>query len=83
MAKQAYVQLFSRRRLFVFTESDITTPPYASFTKYHDCPASEDGRHTARAQQGGPGPHFSQRQLYVIPSALCDEIAAWAEALGA
>ena len=47
----------------------------------HDCPASEDGRHTARAQQGGPGQHFSQRQLYVIPAALCDEIAAWAEAI--
>ena len=47
----------------------------------HDCPASEGGRHTARAQQGSPGPHFTQRQLYVIPAAQCDEIAAWAEAL--
>ena len=43
----------------------------------HDCPVSVGGRrHTARAQPGSIGQHFSQRQL--IPGALCDEIAAWA-----
>ena len=44
----------------------------------HDCPSTVDGRHIARAQQGRPGPCFSTRQLYVIPAALCEEIALWA-----
>ena len=43
----------------------------------HDCPATLDGKHIARAQQGGPGPRFTQRQLYVIPAELCEEIALW------
>ena len=41
----------------------------------HDCPATQGGKHTARAQQGPPGPRFSQRELYRIPPELCEEIA--------
>ena len=41
----------------------------------HDCPATQGGKHTARAQQGPPGPCFSQRELYRIPPELCEEIA--------
>ena len=41
----------------------------------HDCASSVGSKHTARAQQGGPGQHFSQRDLYRIPAPLCDEIA--------
>ena len=47
----------------------------------HDCASSEGGRHTARAQQGGPGPTFSQRELYRVPALLCDEIAAFCTGL--
>ena len=41
----------------------------------HNCASSRNGKHTARAQQGCPGPCFSQRELYRIPVELCDEIA--------
>jgi hypothetical protein len=43
----------------------------------HDCASSSGGRHAARAQQGPPGPRFTQRDLYRIPVALCDEIAEY------
>ena len=47
----------------------------------HDCASSEGGKHAARAQQGGPGPTFSQRELYRVPALLCDEIAAFCTGL--
>ncbi len=43
----------------------------------HDCPSSVGGRHLARAQQGPPGPRFTQQELYRIPAKLCEEIAAY------
>ena len=43
----------------------------------HNCASSRDGRHIATAQQGPPGPRFTQRELYRIPGKLCDEIAEY------
>ena len=45
-----------------------------------DCAAYGVKGHKARAQQGGPGPRFSQRELYRIPPGLCDEIASYCTA---
>ena len=46
----------------------------------HNCASSRDGRwHLARAQQGPPGPRFTQRELYRIPAELCDEIAKYCD----
>jgi len=42
-----------------------------------DCGKMAGRKHIARAQQGGPGPSFSQRELYKIPDKLCLEIASW------
>ena len=64
-----------RKRTAIWT--DTAWVPMRALCKY-DCAASEGRRHTARAQQGSPGPHFTQKQLYVIPAALCDELALWA-----
>ena len=44
----------------------------------HNCASSRDGRwHLARAQQGPPGPRFTQRELYRIHAELYDEIAEY------
>ncbi len=43
----------------------------------HDCNSSVGSKHSTRAQQGGPGHSFSQRDLYRIPAPLCDEIAEY------
>jgi len=43
-----------------------------------DCGKMDGRKHIARAQQGGPGPSFSQKDLYKIPDKLCSEIASWA-----
>lgn len=61
-----------RKRTSVWTST--TWVPSQPLCK-HDCPSSVNGNHLARAQQGPPGPRFSQRQLYMIPAKLCDEIA--------
>ena len=61
-----------RKRTAIWTNTDwIPSRPLCK----HDCASSRNGKHTARAQQGGPGPSFSQRELYRIPAGLCDEIA--------
>ena len=49
----------------------------------HDCGYCEGGRHLQRAQQGsvpraGIFSRHSLKELYAIPPALCEEIAAWA-----
>ena len=41
----------------------------------HDCGHTTGRTHDAHAQQGGPGPSFSQRELYRIPDDLCAEVA--------
>ena len=61
-----------RKRTAIWTNTDWT--PERRLCK-HDCASSRGGKHLARAQQGGPGPSFTQRQLYRIPAELCDEIA--------
>lgn len=43
----------------------------------HTCASSRGKQHLARAQQGPPGPRFTQQELYRIPAELCDEIAAF------
>ena len=42
-----------------------------------DCGHMVGTKHEARAQQGGPGRSFSQRELYRIPAELCEEIAGF------
>ena len=42
-----------------------------------DCGHMVGTKHAAIAQQGGPGPSFSQRELYRIPAELCEEIAGF------
>ena len=64
-----------RKRTAIWT--DTCWKPARPLCK-HDCASTLDGKHIARAQQGRPGPCFSTRQLYVIPPALCEEIALWA-----
>ena len=63
-----------RKRTAIWTNTDWT--PARHLCK-HDCASSRGGKHLARAQQGGPEPSFTQRQLYRIPSELCDEIAGF------
>lgn len=63
-----------RKRTCVWTNTSWT--PLRPLCR-HDCASSRDGRHLARAQQGPPGPRFSQRELYAIPAELCDELAEW------
>ena len=61
-----------RKRTAIWTNTDwIPSRPLCK----HNCASSRNGKHTARAQQGGPGPSSSQRELYRIPAELCDEIA--------
>ena len=45
----------------------------------HDCAASDGRKHMATAQRGGPGPCFTQQELYRIPAELCDEIAQFCD----
>ena len=62
-----------RRRTAIWTNT--AWQPARALCK-HDCASSRDGRwHLARAQQGPPGPRFTQRELYRIPPKLCEEIA--------
>ena len=69
----------NRKRTAIWT--DTCWKPTRPLCK-HDCPSTVDGKtHIARAQQGRPGPCFSTRQLYVIPPALCAEIANFADSL--
>ena len=63
-----------RKRTAIWTNT--AWQPARSLCK-HDCASSRDGRHLARAQQGPPGPRFTQRELYRIPGKLCDEIAEY------
>ena len=67
-----------RKRTAVWTNTDWT--PARRLCK-HDCWASDGKRHLAIAQHGPPGPSFTQRQLYRIPPELCDEVAAYCNAL--
>ena len=63
-----------RKRTSIWTNTDWT--PLRTLCK-HNCASTRGGRHVARAQQGPPGPRFSQRELYRIPAQLCDEIAEY------
>lgn len=63
-----------RKRTSVWTST--TWVPSQKLCK-HDCASSVNGKHLAIAQQGPPGPRFTQRQLYMIPAKLCEEIAAY------
>ena len=49
----------------------------------HDCAASEGRKHMAIAQRGPLGPCFTQRELYRIPPALCEEIAQFCDTVSA
>ena len=67
-----------RKRTAIWTKN-VDWVPSKPLCK-HDCPASVDGRrHLATAQRGPPGPRFTQRELYRIPAALCDEIAEYCD----
>ena len=63
-----------RKRTAIWTNTEWK-PARALCKK--DCGHMVGTKHSAQAQQGGPGPSFSQRQLYRIPAALCEEIAAF------
>ena len=66
-----------RKRTAVWTNTDWTpSRPLCS----RDCAAYGLTGRKARAQQGGPGPRFTQRELYRIPPQLCDEIAQFCTA---
>ena len=66
-----------RKRTCIWTNTQWV--PERPLCKY-DCHASDGRKHTAHAQQGAPGPAFTQTQLYRIPAELCEELAAWASA---
>ena len=66
-----------RKRTCIWTDTNWT--PERPLCK-HDCHATLGRKHTAYAQQGPPGPTFTQTQLYTIPQPLCDDIATWATA---
>ncbi len=61
-----------RKRTAIWTNTAWI--PSRSLCK-HNCASSRNGKHEATAQQGPPGPRFTQRELYRIPAQLCDEIA--------
>ena len=63
-----------RKRTAIWTNTNWE--PLRPLCEY-DCAATVPGKktHSAYAQRGPPGPLFTQRQLYVIPSLLCEEIA--------
>ena len=69
-----------RKRTAIWT--DTAWKPLRALCKY-DCSGTVPGakRHIAYAQQGPPGPLFTQRQLYRIPPELCNEIAAFCDAM--
>ena len=67
-----------RKRTAIWTNTDWT--PARPLCR-HDCASSNGKRHTARAQQGPPGPRFTQKELYRIPGELCDEIASFCTGL--
>ena len=67
-----------RKRTAIWTNTDWV--PARRLCK-HDCWASVGRKHFAWAQKGPPGPFFTQSQLYRIPPELCDEIAAFCNAL--
>ena len=67
-----------RKRTAVWTNTDWE--PARRLCK-RDCWASDGKRHFAIAQHGPPGPCFTQHQLYRIAPELCDEIAAYCNAL--
>lgn len=71
-----------RKRTSIWTNTEWT--PARPLCR-HDCPSSiyhgPRWRHKASAQRGGPGPIFSQRELYRIPPELCEEIAGFATSL--
>ena len=61
-----------RKRTAIWTNTDWK--PSRPLCAY-DCAATIGKKHSSRAQQGPPGVRYTQRQLYVIPDALCEEIA--------
>ena len=61
-----------RKRTAIWTNTSWT--PARTLCR-RDCGNTVGTKHKARAQQGGPGPSFSQRELYRIPAELCEEIA--------
>ena len=66
-----------RKRTCIWTDTQWV--PEKDLCQY-DCQASNGRKHTAYAQQGPPGPTFTQTQLYRIPAELCEELATWATA---
>ena len=64
--------LLDRKRTSIWTNT--TWKPARDLCK-NDCGHVTGKTHDARAQQGGPGPSFSQRELYRIPADLCAEVA--------
>ena len=67
-----------RKRTTIWTNTNWT--PARPLCR-HDCASSNGKTHTARAQQGPPGPRFTQKQLYRIPEELCGEIASFCTGL--
>lgn len=67
-----------RKRTAIWTDTDWK--PSRELCKY-DCKSTVAGfkRHKAGAQQGSPGPCFTQKELFRIPPDLCDEIAAYCD----
>ena len=63
-----------RKRTAIWTNTDWQ--PAKALCK-GQCGSLANGKHLAMAQQGGPGPSFTQRQLYRIPPALCEELAEY------
>lgn len=61
-----------RKRTAIWTNTAWC--PLRSLCK-RNCASFKGGKHAARAQQGPPGPRFTQQELYRIPAALCEEIA--------
>ena len=68
-----------RKRTAVWTNTEWV--PERPLCK-KDCPSMEGKKHKARAQQGSPGPRFTQQELYRVPPELCAEIARYCDFLG-
>ena len=66
-----------RKRTAIWT--DTSWKPARSLCE-RDCASFAGTKHLARAQQGPPGPRFTQRELYRIPAELCDESATYCNA---
>ena len=67
-----------RKRTAIWTNTAWT--PARSLCDRHSCHACVDGKHTARAQRGEPGPCYGVRTLYRLPPSLCEEIADYCTA---